>query len=41
MTCPNTEEIIHPEVDDKRYDGRQSNPLAKAKNQQQVLTLEH
>jgi hypothetical protein len=36
MNCPNPEEIIHPEVDNNRYDGRQSNPLAKAKNYQQI-----
>jgi hypothetical protein len=40
MNCPNSEEIIHPEVDDNRYDGWQSNPLAKAKNEEQILTLE-
>jgi len=37
MNCPNPEE----EVDVNRYDGKQSNSLAKAKNKEQILTLEH
>jgi len=41
MNCPDSEEIIHPEADDNRNDGRHANPLPKARNKQQILTLEH